>query len=227
MHAIGGSTWEDVSQRPRTILAVPLGSLEQHGPHLPLSTDTTIAVALATLLAREHADVVLTPPIAIGASGEHAGFAGTLSVGSNVLRDLIVELVRSADWADGVVLVNGHGGNSEAVRSAVALLHAEGRSVLSWWPNLPEDPHADSHAGWLETSVMLHLAPQSVFMERAAAGDPRPLDELLPTLRSVGVAGVSANGVLGDPAGANAEAGARIIEDWARDLVNRVRQWAP
>lgn len=226
MPALGDATWNEVTDRAHTYLALPLGSLEQHGPHLPLDTDTVVAYSLATALAHQRSSVLVAPPVAIGASGEHAGFAGTLSVGSEVLQNIVIEIVRSADWADGVVLVNGHGGNSDAVRAATNLLRAEGRRVLSWWPNLTDDPRADSHAGWLETSVMLHLAPRAVRMGLVAPGDPRPISELLPVLRKVGVVGVSPNGVLGDPTGATAEAGASIVDRWVSDLVTRFDAWA-
>lgn len=226
MPALGDATWTDIAARPRTYLAVPLGSTEQHGPHLPLNTDTAIAHALADGLSRQRSSVLTTPAVAVGASGEHAGFAGTLSIGIEVMRQVIIELVRSADWATGVVLVNGHGGNSAALSAAVAQLNEEGRNVLSWWPSMPNDPRADSHAGWVETSVMMHLDPGSARVERSAAGDRRPVGELLPVLRDVGVIGVSPNGVLGDPAGASAETGAHILEGWVGELVARFDTWA-
>jgi len=226
MRAIDGATWEEVGRRPRTFLAVPLGSLEQHGPHLPLGTDTRVAIALADALAERRSAVLVTPPVAIGASGEHAGFAGTLSIGTEVLCSVIVELVRSADWASGVLLVNGHGGNSAAVRAALATLRNEGRNALAWWPEPANDPRSDAHAGWLETSVMLHLEPRLVRPERAVAGDRRPIGELLPALRQAGVQGVAPNGVLGDPTGACAEDGERIVATWVADLVAHFDAWA-
>ena len=134
MH-LAETTWIDAANGdPPPLLAVPVGSCEQHGPHLPLATDTIIAEALAGELARRRPDVVVGPTLTVTASGEHAGFAGTLSIGTAAMSQLVVELVRSADWAAGVVLVNGHGGNADAVDRAVATLAAEGRDVLSWWP---------------------------------------------------------------------------------------------
>ena len=113
---LGARTWTEVgSARRELILAVPLGSCEQHGAHLPLDTDTRIAVALADRLARERADVVVAPALAYGASGEHADFAGTLSIGLDGLALVVVELVRSADAFAGVVVVNAHGGNMHAL----------------------------------------------------------------------------------------------------------------
>lgn len=220
--ALGELTWPQLSHRP--LLAVPLGSCEQHGPHLPLDTDTRIAVALAERLAAVHrpGEIVVAPPVTVSASGEHAGFPGTLSVGTGVAAAMVVELVRSADWASGVVLVNGHGGNAEAVRSAVDTLTAEGRRVLSWWPRVAG---GDAHAGHTETSLMLVLAPHLVRSGRAEAGPTEPLAELLPELRRSGVRGTSANGVLGDPRQATASAGRALLSRLAGDLVAAVAAW--
>ena len=114
--------WPDM---PDQVLAVPVGSTEQHGPHLPLSTDTDIAFALASGLARRRSDVVVAPSMPYGASGEHAGFAGTLSIGHEALELLLVELVRSAtDTFEHVVLVNGHGGNAHAGRTETSVMLA-------------------------------------------------------------------------------------------------------
>ena len=127
------TTWPEVTQ---PVLCVPLGSCEQHGPHLPLGTDTIIAEAIADALAGRRPGLVVAPTVGVTASGEHADFPGTLSIGTAALVSVVVELVRSADWADGVVLVNGHGGNRDAVDRAVATLEGEQRRVLSWWPRL-------------------------------------------------------------------------------------------
>src|SRR5438046_2074948 len=99
-------TWEEAEASNCATLLVPLGSTEQHGPHLPLSTDTDIATALANLLAAARTNVVVAPALAYGSSGEHAGFPGTLSIGQAALEVVVIELVRSADVFAGVVLVS-------------------------------------------------------------------------------------------------------------------------
>src|SRR5664279_4473379 len=98
-------------------LIVPLGSPEQHGPHLPLDTDTRIADAVAGRVAeRLDGDWLLAPAIGYGASGEHEGFPGTISIGTAALQLLLIEFGRSASgWASRMVFVNGHGGNVEAL----------------------------------------------------------------------------------------------------------------
>lgn len=203
----------------RLLLAVPLGSTEQHGPHLPLDTDTAIAAELCRRLTERFPDIVVGPAIPYGSSGEHAGFPGTLSIGGPVLRLLVVELVRSADEFAGVVLVNGHGGNLTAVTSAVDLLRSEGRQVLAWSPTGPAD---DSHAGRTETSVMLHLRPADVDLGAAVRGVTDPLPGIIDQLRAGGVRSVSPTGVLGDPTGATAEHGRLLLDRWTDDLVRTV-----
>jgi mycofactocin system creatininase family protein len=212
-----GAVSEDLDPSAH-LLAVPLGATEQHGPHLPLDTDTRIAVALAEALARRR-PVVVAPALPIGASGEHAGFAGTLSLGHAALREALVELVRSADAWAGVVLVNWHGGNAEAVAGAAERLRGEGRRVVTG-PAGP--PDGDAHAGRTETSLMLAIAPELVRCERARAGDRRPLPELIGELRAHGVRAVSPSGVLGDPAGASAAEGRALLDALADDLCARV-----
>ena len=221
---LGDTTWTALAAPGAVppILAIPVGSCEQHGPHLPLDTDTRIAVAIAERLAAADARVVVAPALTITASGEHQGFAGTLSIGAVVFEHVLVELIRSADWSSGVVLVNGHGGNAWAVRRAVTLSAAEGRDVLSWWPHIEG---GDAHAGRTETSMMLALEPALVRTRDAQAGNRAPVAALLPAMTEGGVASVSANGVLGDPAGASAAEGIALLEQLATDCVAQVRAW--
>jgi creatinine amidohydrolase len=206
------------------VLVVPIGSCEQHGPHLPLDTDTRVAAALAENLASkfDEGELLVTPPVTITASGEHAGFPGTLSIGNEVMEHLVVELVRSADWSRGVVLVNGHGGNRVPVERAVRRLHGEGRKVLSWWPRVPG---GDAHAGDTETSLMLAIAPDLVRMHRAEVGVTAPLGDLIDEIREGGIVSVSRNGVLGDPLRASATAGRTMLTRLSIDLVAAVDEW--
>lgn len=203
------------------VLAVPLGATEQHGPHLPLTTDTDLAVALCEQLELRR-DVVVAPALAYGSSGEHADFPGTLSIGQAALELLIIELCRSAtETFSRVLLVSGHGGNAEPVARAIATLHAEGRAVRSWFPAWEGEPHA----GRAETSLQLVLRPDAVLMARAEAGDPRPIGEIMPLLRSGGMRSVAANGVLGDPRSATAEEGRRLFNALAADLTEALDAW--
>ncbi len=206
------------------LLAVPLGSTEQHGPHLPVSTDTDLAVALCERLAAARGDVLIAPSVPYGSSGEHAGFPGTLSIGQPGVELLVVELGRSATQTFArVVFVSAHGGNTEAVTRAVSLLRSESRQVLlhvPWWDG-------DPHAGHEETSMLLALAPSLVRMDLAVRGDMRPVAETWPLLRSGGVRAVTRTGVLGDPTTAAAAAGRVLLDDLSNRLIEQVAGWHP
>jgi creatinine amidohydrolase len=222
MTELADLSWPEVAARGDALLAVPVGSTEQHGPHLPLSTDTDVAVALAARLAVARGDVLVAPPVPYGSSGEHDGFAGTLSIGAAATELLLVELGRSALPATvrRMLLVSAHGGNAGPVTAAVRLLRSEGRDVRAWSPRW----EGDAHAGRTETSVQLALDPTRVRTPRAA-GNAAPVAELLPALRAGGVRVVSPNGVLGDPAGASAAEGAALLDAAAADLVAFVARW--
>lgn len=204
------------------LLAVPVAATEQHGPHLPLSTDTDLAVWLCSKLAAARPLVLAAPPVAYGASGEHADFPGTLSIGTDALAVLLVELGRSATRTfQRVLLVCTHGGNAEAVQRAGQQLRSESRDVLVWRPAW----EGDAHAGRAETSIELVLAPRHVRRDRAEAGNTAPLAELMPVLRRGGVRAVSPNGVLGDPAGASAAEGTALLERLLAGLLAFVDAW--
>jgi mycofactocin system creatininase family protein len=223
--------WTDVAAvASRAVLLVPVGATEQHGPHLPLGTDTTIATALAVRAADEvergpsrryrHLAVLVAPAIPVGSSGEHEDFPGTLSIGQEATELVLVEIVRSAcRHLAAVVLVSCHGGNHEPVTRAVDRLRAEGRQVTAWSPRW----RGDAHAGQTETSVVAALDPGLVTADRAVAGETAPLATLLPRLRSEGVRAVSPNGVLGDPTGADAAAGRELLDAAVADLAEHVR----
>jgi mycofactocin precursor peptide peptidase len=209
-------------------LLVPLGATEQHGPHLPLGTDTAIALAVAGRAAAVCGAVV-APAVHYGSSGEHAAFAGTTSIGQDAVELVVVELVRSL-WATAgrVVLVCGHGGNREPVQRAVSRLSDEGRglghAVAAWFPRVPG---GDAHAGRTETSLMLAIDPALVRLDRAEAGATDDVAALMSRLRREGVAAVSPNGVLGDPSQASAEEGHRLLDQLVDSLVALVGEIHP
>lgn len=210
---------------PNALVLVPVGSTEQHGPHLPLDTDSVIARAVAeraadALLPRPGGPLLVASAMVYGAGGEHADFPGTVSIGHEALCSVIVEMVRSLSlWAGRVVLVNGHGGNTASLATAVPRLRAEGHEVA--WTGCGF-PGGDAHAGRTETSVMLHLAPQDVRMDAAVVGDTRPISTLMPDLVARGVRAISPSGVLGDPTGATAEEGRSTMDLMVSLTVRRI-----
>lgn len=231
--ALGELTSPQAAARSMVVL-VPLGSLEQHGPHLPLDTDTRIALALSERAVRAWGEsstaddptVQVGPTIGYGASGEHAGFAGTLSVGTEALTSMLLELSRSAGpEIEALVVVNGHGGNADALLRATGTAAGEGRRLLVWSPRLPTG--GDHHAGWVETSVMLALHPELVRWELAQPGNEQPMETLAPALRRGGLAAVSPNGVLGDPRRASAAQGEGVLDGWLGDLQAHLVEWFP
>jgi mycofactocin precursor peptide peptidase len=227
---LGKSTSKQLHGMSPTVV-VPVGSTEQHGPHLPLDTDTRIATAVADAAVTNLGTItvagqmLLAPAVAYGASGEHEGFAGTVSIGTPALEYLLVEYGRSAaNWARRLVFVNGHGGNIAALTAAVCRLRAEGRDA-AWCPC--SAPNGDAHAGHTETSVLLHISPSLVCEDERRAGNIAPLPELMPSMRQGGVAAVSEVGVLGDPTTATANEGERIFAEMVDNCVGRISRWSP
>lgn len=220
---LANASWPEVPEAP-TVL-VPTGSTEQHGPHLPFNTDSVVARAVATGVAeRLPGRVVVAPTITFGASGEHADFPGTISIGHDALHLLLVETVRSIDlWAGRIVFVNGHGGNVVTMRRVVSEMLEEGHDV-AWAPCVL--PVGDAHAGRTETSLLLHLRPGDVRLDLAAPGDSTPMAQLLPRLMDSGVRAVSPNGILGDPTGASAAEGRAFLDEMISGVLERLRTTA-
>lgn len=215
-------TWPEVeiAASEALTLLVPLGSTEQHGPHLPFDTDSRIASAVAVGAAIGRSALVVAPTLPFGASGEHAAFGGTLSIGTEALQQVLIELVRSTGIAfSRTVFVNGHGGNHAGMSAAIAQLQTEGHDVSAWFPRVPG---GDAHAGRTETSLMLAIDATAVRLAAAEPGTTEPLATLMPLLLASGVQAASPNGVLGDPTTASADVGHKLLAHLIADLRNRL-----
>ena len=206
------------------IVLLTLGSWEQHGPHLPFDTDTIIINSVVSQTMHDSQinanEFMIAPTVAISASDEHAGFPGTLSTGTEALVQSVVAICRSASWSLGVCIVNGHGGNTDALaRISSALTHE--KITHSIW-SLPSYDGADMHAGHTETSVMLHVAPDKVQTDRIERGTVGDSSALVAQMRTSGVAGVSDNGVLGDPTTATKEHGFAVMNLYSTSLASHL-----
>jgi len=233
---LGDATWPEAGDQlaDRSLALVPLGSTEQHGPHLPLSTDHLIAEAFAREAA-DRADVVCTPTVTVGVSPHHRQFHGTLSVDPPAFRAYVESLSRSiADQGlDRIVYVNAHGGNVEHLQEVGRRLHVDGTAYAIEWmwneaiPDLVDElfDHNGPHAGPKETALVWYLA-DAVREDRLAAAREGGLTDVDPSvLRQHGARTFfdsienSDNGAFGDPTEASAAAGERLFEAATDQLV--------
>lgn len=237
---LGAMSWTALRERlgegPLDVL-VPLGALEQHGPHLPLDTDSRIAVAVANRAASRAGECVVAPPQTVGASSHHLAFPGTASLHDRTLTDVLVEITQTllSHGFRAAFLVTGHAGNVGAMADAVASLPSDVHSrVVAFddWPAQRDAVHrvaeeycgldretVGTHAGHFETSILLAIAPETVDMAAAIPGHVGPAPEASAILRSQGMAALSPVGIIGDPRGANAAAGERYLDALANQVV--------
>lgn len=213
---ISTETSPDVAARGSKIAVLPIGSFEQHGDILPLSTDTIVATQIASAVARAN-DLWLLPPITVSCSQEHADWAGTISIPAATLIRLVEDIVASArgQGAEHIVLINGHGGNyvlQNIVQEGSDLSVFPGRgdwAAAREAAGLETNAHDDMHAGELEVSILLHCAPVFVgqdFKHRDHLVDSRP-HRLTHGLRPY-----TDTGIIGSPSLASAEKGAALLD---------------
>jgi creatinine amidohydrolase len=239
---LGDYAWPDLGDyfATESLALVPLGSTEQHGPHLPESTDHRIARALA----REAADrtgYLCTPTIPVGVSPHHRQFHGTMWVDAPVFRDYVESLTRNLSYhgIDRVIFVNAHGGNVEHLREVGRRLRDDETAYAIEWmwdesiPNLVEDLFEQNgpHGGPKETAMMLHIDPDLVHEDRLADardGGAVDVDEALARKHGArtfyDAIDDTGNGVLGDQTDATPEAGERLFEAATEQLV-RLCDW--
>jgi creatinine amidohydrolase len=232
---LGELTYQDVSKKigARSVLIMPIGSIEQHGPHLPLNTDVVIAEGLAArIVARwgEALDLWRLPTVAVSLAREHDWAAGTLSLSTDGMTALMRDLGRTISRAlptRNLLILNGHGGNRGILEALVRDLRIDcGLNVCVFHPAALSDGKAGSgvpeiHGGKNETSLMLALAPHLVRDELIVGSggighadfvEERILDLSVTWPWSSDDARLSRGGVIGEPADATPEFGEQLIE---------------
>lgn len=212
------------------LAVLPVGSFEQHGPHMPLATDTLVAVAISNTIAdRAKAagvPVRLLPPVTIGCSHEHADFLGTVSISATTLAAIITDIAQSlaAQGVKHLVVVNGHGGNY-VLANVVQEANLTRPRSMALFPNradwtdargaagLATDAHEDMHAGELEGSILLAAWPDYLQPEWADAwahDDHAAPDRRL--LNTLGISAYTTSGIIGQPSQATESKGRAVLE---------------
>jgi creatinine amidohydrolase len=234
-------SWMEIERRIENgtdTVVLPVGATEQHGPHLPLGTDTEIGRALAREIAERRPGTLVAPTVQVGCSDEHAGFPGTLSVRPSTLVALLRDVVNSLERHGFayVVFLPSHGGNFAPVETAVAEI-APDLDDTALIPLTDGDERGDLmneglaeagidyeqdviHAGAVETSLMLAIDEGSV---RTDDAEPGPVEGVtLSQVVNQGFDAITENGVLGDPGRASCHAGNVILGKLAGTLVERI-----
>ena len=225
-------TWPEVKaeqERGRDTVVIAFGATEQHGPHLPLATDSLLGDHLARLVA-ERLDAFLAPTVRIGCSEHHLEFPGTLSITGATFHAVVADLVRSlarGGFARAILLPT-HGGNfgplAEALEELGPVQGLEIRaltdlSLLLAIAQVGASEHGvplgdgGIHAGEWETSMLMAIRPDLVHPARRAPGYTGDPEDAVRAIFDAGVHTVSENGVIGDPARASAEHGVRYWDE--------------
>ncbi len=219
------ATWTDVRDADADAALLPVGSTEQHGPHAPLGVDSMTAEAVAEAGAGRYAgDVLVGPTIPVGVAEEHRAFDGTLWVTPDTFRAYVRETMASlaGHGLDRVVVVNGHGGNVDALREVCGRFSRDGPGYAvpyTWFDAVGDEM---GHAGPAETSLVRHLRPELIReerTERAAEGAAEGWGEWLHgTNLAHDSAEFTDSGVVGDPRDGDAALGERLLEKSAAAL---------
>lgn len=249
----GERIWTQVEGERHKVVVLPLGSLEQHGHHLPMLTDTMIGGEIARRAEAELGeDALFLPTLWVGASDHHRAFPGTVSAGNTVYVDLLVDILESLIGGGfrRIFLLNAHGGNITPGRMAIYDVQLRYRQELpelwlafsSWW-DVARDRIAAlpllqakmvTHACEQETSMILRLRPELVKME-AARGAVLPFESAFfsPDFSSTNYVDVprtfeqfSETGAIGHPELANADKGEALYAAAADRVVAFVREFA-
>ncbi len=224
----GNSTFIEWNNHKNDICILPVGAMEQHSLHLPLVTDSLLAMHFATFLA-EQLQAALLPVLGIATSYEHSGFRGTFSLKPETLMSVIRDIAGEAEKQAfrTLIIFNYHGGNF-SLMPVVRDWNRRDRplKIILYFPrNMPRD-NAELHAGEWETSLMMHLYPELVKNESADITEPKWLQQEFqpPDLNTFGVGHIAAQGAVGFPSRASAEKGKEYAEWIQKDAVTWINQ---
>ena len=239
---MGELTWPEARERLKEVdmVLLPVGAIEQHGPHLPLDTDAFDAEYLAQQVAAACSEPrpLVLPLISYGVSYHHDDFTGTMSITNETLSRLVYEIGMSAarNGFNKIVIINGHGGNVPSLNFAAQMINRDAHIFVCVDTGETSDPDVldlaetpnDVHAGEIETSVSLAIRPHLVKLDRAKKYVPKFSSRYLnfSSKRSVEwyarTAKISRNGVLGDPSKASKEKGQKMWAIMVKNLVELV-----
>ena len=236
-------TRDEIEQLPgkhAAVVILPIGAIEQHGPHLPVGTDAFLAQAwLAAIMDDLPARIpaYVAPAISFGKSNEHLGFPGTISLSTAILRrTLLAAADQLLKWGfKTLAVLNTHGGNSSVIVSTLREIQTTlGMNAGMLRPPMTCSDSAQEntygfHAGEVETSLMLAIAPERVSMDKAVNEYPAQID----APGEVRLGGTSAthtwvtsdlskSGVMGDAKAATPEKGKKWLAEGSRELIDQI-----
>jgi creatinine amidohydrolase len=242
---ISEMSWVDVQEaldRGFRTVVFAVGSNEQHGPHLPTSTDSLIGEVLANKVAEKLGNALQAPSVNVGCSQHHMALPGTISLKPETLKSIVRDYCFSLakHGFKNIIIFPSHGGNFDAIRDVVNELNQSlGKVNVAAYTDLkgllrllaefslkhgiPPDK-SGAHAGESETSMVLAIRGDLVNMERAEEGFVGNFEDKIDLVLSQGIKALTQNGVLGDPRKAEAGKGEEYLELWAEKMVDFVRK---
>jgi creatinine amidohydrolase len=242
---ISEMSWVDIQKaldRGSSTVVFAVGSNEQHGPHLPTSTDSLIGEALANKVAGKLGNALQAPSINVGCSEHHMALPGTISLKPETLKDLIRDYCVSLakHGFKNIIILPSHGGNFDAVREVVnelnqsleevnVVAYTDLKGLLRFLAEFSSKHgisanESGGHAGESETSMVLAIRKDLVDMEHAEEGFMGSVEDKIDLVWSQGIKALAKNGVIGDPRKAEVGKGEEYLELWAEKMVDFIRK---
>lgn len=215
-----------------TIAVLPVGAFEQHGPHLPLGTDTLIACAITTAISHHHS-VLPLPPLTFGCSHEHGAYPATISISATTLAAIVNDIIDSLtqQGTRGLIVVNAHGGNAVLTNVVQQANGSVGPMRVGLYPSredwteartaaaITSSNHDDMHAGELETSILLATGPDYL-RDGWAHADHSATDRRY--LTTLGIGAYTTTGVIGYPSKATEAKGHAVLDHLGRNAATLI-----